>query len=507
MDDISEDLLVLGRESQHRGDDAGRDVLREVTPPVDEFTPFHLVEVLVAESANLRLQCVDRTGCEGRKNDATRDRVKGRVRRDRRRATHRRGNEVRRQLVVDHDHHAAREVLRVIAERRHHLVRRREPPAAVAISVRNGAALAQVFPNWVGIVHPLRIRVVPIGGEVLDRHLLRYGFVNDVAHVQPLAQNSNRQVPWATNLARRPRHGFGVGQIESGVPLDELLDRDTHLETGQVGSSAAVDAQSKGDVAILRAVDDERVGILERDGVAVGGGKAQQNPVVLLHRTALVLHVVLHESRHGDRGVEAKELFDCHGHEIGFIDQPLQIVTVVGQMPDRRTDGGPRRVDAGDEDEDHRPEDVLHRQVLPVKFHVQQVRREVVARVGDVVFHLGHEVLFDWFELDYPFFLRMIDSLQDDVDEFEEELDVLFRETQHSTNDARWYVLRVLRARVDDVRTRHIVQQFRTQFTDHRFERIDRTGREGGQYQSTGDRVKRRIRRDRRRYANGRGQV
>src|SRR5665213_3198227 len=448
MDDISEDLLVLGRESQHRGDDAGRDVLREVTPPVDEFTPFHLVEVLVAESANLRLQCVDRTGCEGRKNDATRDRVKGRVRRDRRRATHRRGNEVRRQLVVDHDHHAAREVLRVIAERRHHLVRRREPPAAVAISVRNGAALAQVFPNWVGIVHPLRIRVVPIGGEVLDRHLLRYGFVNDVAHVQPLAQNSNRQVPWATNLARRPRHGFGVGQIESGVPLDELLDRDTHLETGQVGSSAAVDAQSKGDVAILRAVDDERVGILERDGVAV-----------------------------------------------------------VGQMPDRRTDGGPRRVDAGDEDEDHRPEDVLHRQVLPVKFHVQQVRREVVARVGDVVFHLGHEVLFDWFELDYPFFLRMIDSLQDDVDEFEEELDVLFRETQHSTNDARWYVLRLLRARVDDVRTRHIVQQFRTQFTDHRFERIDRTGREGGQYQSTGDRVKRRIRRDRRRYANGRGQV
>ena len=171
MDDVPEDLFVLGREAQHRGDDAGRDELRVVGSPVHELVSDHLVEVFVAKGANLRFQGIDRSRGERRQDDATSDRVKGRIGRDRWRAADRRGDEVRRVFVVHHHHHAAREVLRVIGDRGHHLVRGGEPPAAVTIGVRDRAAFAQVLPDWVRVVHPLRIGVVPVGGEVVDRHL------------------------------------------------------------------------------------------------------------------------------------------------------------------------------------------------------------------------------------------------------------------------------------------------------------------------------------------------
>jgi len=43
-----------------------------------------------------------------------------------------------------------------------------------------------------------------------------------------------------------------------------------------------------------------------------------------------------------------------------------------------------------------------------------------------VLFDLGDEVLLDRLELDDALFFRVIDTLEDDVDEFEELLDVLF---------------------------------------------------------------------------------
>ena len=182
MHDVAEDLLVLGWESQHRGDDARRDELREVRSPIDELASLHLVEVLVAERANLRLQRVDRSRREGRQDDTTRDRVKGRVRRDRWRASDGRRDEVRRVLVVHDDDHAAREVLSVVRDRRDHLVRRGEPAAAVSIGVGDRTTLAQVLPDRVGIVHPARIGVVPVRCKVFDRQLVRHRFVDDVGH-------------------------------------------------------------------------------------------------------------------------------------------------------------------------------------------------------------------------------------------------------------------------------------------------------------------------------------
>ena len=104
----------------------------------------------------------------------------------------------------------------------------------------------------------------------------------------------------------------------------------------------------KASVAVLRAVDDELVGVLEGRGVAVGRREAQQDPVVLLHRAAQVLHVVLDQSGHGHRRVEAQELLDRGGHEVGLGDQSLQVLGVVGEVPQRRADRRPRGVDAGD---------------------------------------------------------------------------------------------------------------------------------------------------------------
>ena len=66
------------------------------------------------------------------------------------------------------------------------------------------------------------------------------------------------------------------------------------------------------------------------------------------------------------------------------------------------------------------------------------------------------------------------------VHELEELLDVLFREAQHAADDARRDVLRVLRARVDHVLAGQAVEQFRTELSDHRLQRVDGAGAKAG---------------------------
>ena len=174
MHEFAEEVAVFIGEAQHLGNNPDRNVCREVVAGIDVGTRTHLVEEVVAQFADLRFEGVHRPGRKGRQNETTSDLVKGRVRADRR--GHANGCRRRiftRTAVTNHDGTTG-EVLSVVSDGRDSFVGGGEPAAAVAVSVSDGATTAKVLPNRIGVCNPLRIRVVPVGGEIangwLDRH-------------------------------------------------------------------------------------------------------------------------------------------------------------------------------------------------------------------------------------------------------------------------------------------------------------------------------------------------
>ena len=71
-----------------------------------------------------------------------------------------------------HDDGARREVLGVVRDGRHIVVTHRQPRAAVAVGVGDGALAAQLVPDRVRIGDPLRVGVVEVGREVVDRRVM-----------------------------------------------------------------------------------------------------------------------------------------------------------------------------------------------------------------------------------------------------------------------------------------------------------------------------------------------
>src|SRR5271170_7608620 len=113
----------------------------------------------------------------------------------------------------------------------------REPTSAVAVGVRDRAATTKVVPNWVRVTHPLGVGVIPVGGEVLNRLFNRHRRVPrfaEILKIRCLLRYADWQVAWSANLTGRPRDRIGVGEIETRVALDELLDGDAQFKTGQV---------------------------------------------------------------------------------------------------------------------------------------------------------------------------------------------------------------------------------------------------------------------------------
>src|SRR4029453_4813520 len=69
----------------------------------------------------------------------------------------------------------------------------------------------------------------------------------------------HRQVARAADLAARPRNGARVFEWEVRDAVEPLLDRDAHFHAGEVGASAAVDADAESDVRVELAVEDDLV--------------------------------------------------------------------------------------------------------------------------------------------------------------------------------------------------------------------------------------------------------
>src|ERR1700685_236638 len=107
-----------------------------------------------------------------------------------------------------------------------------------------------------------------------------------------------------------------------------------------------MNTKTEGHVEILRAVNDELVRVRKDHRVAISGGKAEQYPVVLFHRTTQVVHVGLDESSHRDGCVEAQELFDRYGHQFWLVDETREVLGMLCKVPEGGANRAPRRVNA-----------------------------------------------------------------------------------------------------------------------------------------------------------------
>ena len=174
VDELAEEVVVLGGEAEHPADHADRDVLGVLHRRIDDGLARRdvadLVEEFLAEALDLGFPRLDLLRRERRQEQPPRHVVERRVAGDRRCATDRRGHREITGAADRHDHGAAGEVLGVVRDLVHRVVGDRHPHAAVAIGVRHrAAALAEFLPHRrrVGVV--LRHGMVEVGREVGHR--------------------------------------------------------------------------------------------------------------------------------------------------------------------------------------------------------------------------------------------------------------------------------------------------------------------------------------------------
>ena len=108
-----------------------------------------------------------------------------------------------------------------------------------------------------------------------------------------------------------PQPRSGRGELEVGHALEQLLDRDAHLEPRQVRADAAMRADPERHVAAVPPVEVELVGVLEDGLVAVGRAEQQEQPIARLQRLTAEARVAGDRAREaGDRRVQAQRLLD-----------------------------------------------------------------------------------------------------------------------------------------------------------------------------------------------------
>ena len=83
-----------------------------------------------------------------------------------------------------------------------------------------------------------------------------------------------------------------AGQLDRLQARQQLLEQDAHLHLGQVLAEAEVGAVAEGQLAVGRAVGAELLRVVEHRLVAVAGGVAEHQPVVLGDRAAAHLGVL-----------------------------------------------------------------------------------------------------------------------------------------------------------------------------------------------------------------------
>jgi hypothetical protein len=147
--------------------------------------------------------------------------------------------------------------------------------------------------------------------------------------------------------------------------------------------------------------------------------------------------------------------------------------------------------------------------LLAVELGIQQERREVVARILEVFLDAVVEVDVELAALDHglPLFGTLADVLEHHADESPEQIGVRLRKPEHLRNDPQRDVLRVVNGCVELRLARDAVQKLVAKRAGVRLVLGDLLGAERGQQDATRHLMKRRIRRDRGRDADRRGEI
>ncbi len=326
------------------------------------------------------------------------------------------------------------------------------------------------------------------------------------------AGDAERECPRAADLPGRPGHRRRVGEGELGEALQPGGQRDPELHAGQVGSQAAVDAEAERGMPVDRPVDDDLVGPFKLSRIAVGRRVATSGSSrrPSCRRCAGVgtapVHVFLGHPRHGDRRVSPQELLDRGRQQSRVGDEPAAVLRVLRQVPQGGADRAPGGVDAGDEQQGHRADDVRRVEPAAVELRVDQVGREVVTRVAQVVLDLREQVVEQRRHPRGALLGRQVDAFQRVLDELGEPRRVL----RGKPEDAGYYphrdVLRVVAGGIDDVLAGELVNERVAQFHRRGLLLADRRLGEPGEQQPARLMVERGVGGDRRRAA-GRRQV
>ncbi|CAB4322824.1 unannotated protein [freshwater metagenome] len=178
-----------------------------------------------------------------------------------------------------------------------------------------------------------------------------------------------------------------------------------------------MDAETECRMPVDLAINEHLIGIVEELRVAVRGREAEQDPVVLLHRATFELEVFLDQPGHGDRGVGPQELLDGRGDELRVSDEAGEILRVVGEMPQRGSDGGPGGVDAGHDEQDDGAEDMLVEQLVAGDLGIEQVGDQVIGRVLAMVLDELDDVGLDGSEAGHALGHGQVDRFDDFVHE------------------------------------------------------------------------------------------
>ncbi len=118
-------------------------------------------------------------------------------------------------------------------------------------------------------------------------------------------------------------------------------------------------------------------------------------------------------------------------------------------MPERGADRAPGGVDAGDQQQHDRADDVLRLELLAIQLGVDQVGREVITRVIDVLADLVVEVVEEWTQALAALFRRQVDGAEHVLDELREQGRVLLGKPEHVADHPHRDVLRVVLGGVD----------------------------------------------------------
>ena len=183
-------------------------------------------------------------------------------------------------------------------------------------------------------------------------------------------------------------------------------------------------------------------------------------------------------------------------------DETFEIIGVIGEMPDRRTDGRPCCVDSGHDQQKDRTKDVFVGKLFAHDLGVEKITDESVIGVFAPFDNCWDDVILDRLERFNSFFGGEVDAFEDDANKFAELLTIFSRKSAELRNEANRDVLGVLDTRVDEVGIAHFVEQLVAEFSCERFECCNWSRGESGKQQSPSDFVERWVRGDGRRNAD-----